>query len=205
MPKTSGIAPSGCCRHNRARLGRFRAGQKFSEHGLSERELQIARSYAAGATYNAIADELVIAPSTVRTHLATIYCKLEVSSKLELLARLDCGTSIPRDNTDLNAIISELAFNLEEAISRKKALSEVLKIISGSHGGLDVVMPSILGHGLELCEAEFGILFNIAKTGASVPPIHWAFPQPFSPSWTIRGNSPLVPRPGWAVWMSSAR
>lgn len=51
---------------------------------LSPRELQIAQSYAGGATYQKIADKLCIAPSTVRTHLATIYRKMGVSSKLEL-------------------------------------------------------------------------------------------------------------------------
>jgi TolB-like protein/DNA-binding CsgD family transcriptional regulator/Tfp pilus assembly protein PilF len=51
---------------------------------LSPRELQIAQYYAGGATYQKIADVLCIAPSTVRTHLATIYRKLGVSSKLEL-------------------------------------------------------------------------------------------------------------------------
>ncbi|MFT6876096.1 MAG: TolB-like protein/DNA-binding CsgD family transcriptional regulator, partial [Granulosicoccus sp.] len=51
---------------------------------LSPRELQIAQSYAQGATYQIIAETLSIAPSTVRTHLATIYRKVGVSSKLEL-------------------------------------------------------------------------------------------------------------------------
>ena len=50
---------------------------------LSQREVQIAQAYASGQTYQSIADTLCIAPSTVRTHLATIYRKLEVSSKLE--------------------------------------------------------------------------------------------------------------------------
>ncbi|MFC3616088.1 LuxR C-terminal-related transcriptional regulator [Lutimaribacter marinistellae] len=51
---------------------------------LSGRESQIAESYAQGGSYQEIADQLGIAPSTVRTHLATIYRKLGVSSKLEL-------------------------------------------------------------------------------------------------------------------------
>lgn len=51
---------------------------------LSARELQIADSYAQGENYQQIADRLCLAPSTVRTHLATIYRKLGVSSKLEL-------------------------------------------------------------------------------------------------------------------------
>ncbi len=51
---------------------------------LTGREAQIAKQYADGQNYQQIADELCLAPSTVRTHLATIYRKLEVSSKLEL-------------------------------------------------------------------------------------------------------------------------
>jgi TolB-like protein/DNA-binding CsgD family transcriptional regulator len=51
---------------------------------LSARELQIADSYAQGENYQQIADRLCLAPSTVRTHLATIYRKLGVSSKLGL-------------------------------------------------------------------------------------------------------------------------
>lgn len=51
---------------------------------LSNRERQIADDYARGENYQQIADRLCLAPSTVRTHLATIYRKLGVSSKLEL-------------------------------------------------------------------------------------------------------------------------
>ena len=59
--------------------------QKSPEgNDLSSRERQIADSYAQGESYQQIADKLCIAPSTVRTHLATIYRKLGVSSKLEL-------------------------------------------------------------------------------------------------------------------------
>ncbi|MDF1777894.1 MAG: LuxR C-terminal-related transcriptional regulator [Rhizobiaceae bacterium] len=131
-----------------------------AQSDLSPRELQIATSYAGGATYHTIAEQLCLAPSTVRTHLATIYRKLEVSSKLELLARLNGNAPRPRDQTEINAVISELALSLEEAISREKALSEVLRIISSAQGDVDSVMPSILKYALELCDAEFGILFE---------------------------------------------
>ncbi|MEP0940983.1 MAG: LuxR C-terminal-related transcriptional regulator [Rhizobiaceae bacterium] len=132
---------------------------------LSQREFQIAQSYAGGATYQEIAEKLCIAPSTVRTHLATIYRKLEVSSKLDLLARLNGDTPQPRSQAELSSVISELALSLEEAISREKALSEVLRIISTAHGDIDAVMPSILNYALELCDAEFGILFEYCQNG----------------------------------------
>jgi len=127
---------------------------------LSPREIQIARSYADGQTYHAIATDLCIAPSTVRTHLAAIYRKLEVSSKLELRARLDGSGLEAGDRTDQAGVISELALSLEDSIRREKVLSEVLNIISRSGGDIDAVMEAILGYALELCDAEFGTLFD---------------------------------------------
>jgi DNA-binding CsgD family transcriptional regulator/transcriptional regulator with GAF, ATPase, and Fis domain len=127
---------------------------------LSPRELEIARDYASGATYHVIAARLCIAPSTVRTHLATIYRKLEVSSKIELRALLEGGASRPPEPTDHSAVIAELALGLEEALSRERALGAILGIISRSEGDLEAVMAAILGHALELCDAEFGILFE---------------------------------------------
>lgn len=131
---------------------------------LSRREFQIAQSYAGGATYQEIAERLCIAPSTVRTHLATIYRKLEVSSKLELLARLEGDIPQPRSQAELNSVVSELALSLEEAISREKALGEVLRIINAAKGDVSTVIPSILSYALELCDAEFGILFECRQS-----------------------------------------
>ncbi len=56
---------------------------------LSVRELQIATAFSDGENYNQIADRLGIAPSTVRTHLTTVYRKLGVTSKLDLHKYLD--------------------------------------------------------------------------------------------------------------------
>ncbi|MFK7867740.1 MAG: LuxR C-terminal-related transcriptional regulator [Roseobacter sp.] len=127
---------------------------------LSVRETEIAQNYASGASYQDIARRLCIAPSTVRTHLATIYRKLEVSSKIELASRLNGVTAAQRSQTELNSVISELALSLEDALSRETALIEILRIIGASQGKLDLVMPSILTYALELCDAEFGILFE---------------------------------------------
>ena len=54
---------------------------------LSERELEILRLIVAGLTPQEIADQLVIAVGTVRTHLKNIYSKLDVHSRLQAAER----------------------------------------------------------------------------------------------------------------------
>lgn len=56
---------------------------------LSPRESQVARKYAFGMSHTEIAQELCVAPSTVRTHISAIFRKLEVSSKLELMRSIE--------------------------------------------------------------------------------------------------------------------
>lgn len=130
------------------------------EDELSPRECEIAEAYASGNTYRGIGERLCIAPSTVRTHLAAIYRKLGVSSKLELHKVLQGEPPAHVTESEQAGLISELALSLEEAISRERALGEVLKIISGSNGELEKVIAAVLGYALELCDAEFGILFE---------------------------------------------
>jgi DNA-binding CsgD family transcriptional regulator len=57
-------------------------------HGLSPRELQIARMVAGGATNHAIARSLDISPWTVSTHLRRIFAKLSVCTRAEMVAHL---------------------------------------------------------------------------------------------------------------------
>ncbi len=63
---------------------------------LSQREFQVAERYARGENFRDIAEGLGIAPSTVRTHLAKIYRKLGVSTKVALAEALRVG---PHDQT----------------------------------------------------------------------------------------------------------
>ncbi|OQX30033.1 MAG: hypothetical protein B0D92_00595 [Spirochaeta sp. LUC14_002_19_P3] len=51
---------------------------------LTAREQDIAASILKGLTYNEIAENLSISPNTVRNHVANVYKKLSVSSKMEL-------------------------------------------------------------------------------------------------------------------------
>lgn len=56
-------------------------------HSLSERELQVLRLLRSSLTSTEIAGELVVAPSTVRSHIKNIYRKLDVHSRMEAVQR----------------------------------------------------------------------------------------------------------------------
>jgi DNA-binding CsgD family transcriptional regulator len=58
------------------------AGQ--GTQALTDRELDIVRLVATGASNKAIARELEISPRTVTTHLSNVYKKLEIGSRAEL-------------------------------------------------------------------------------------------------------------------------
>ena len=60
----------------------------MDETMLSAREAEVAGFYIDGLSYKEIACALDISPGTVRTHLNSIYRKLEVSSRTELTRRL---------------------------------------------------------------------------------------------------------------------
>lgn len=172
--------------------------------GLSQRELEIASAYAAGQTYHQIARHLHIAPSTVRTHLATIYRKLGVSSKIELHDVLSgaSGVRIPQGE-ERDALISELALSLEEAIGRERALGEVLRIISRSQGQLAEVIASVLDYALELCDAEFGILFEYSDRAGYKAAYTRGIPAAFEDWLADQGSFHVSPQTGLGRLRSS--
>jgi DNA-binding CsgD family transcriptional regulator len=56
-------------------------------YGLSDRERQVTRLVLQGLSTNGIAGELSISPHTIQDHLKTIFQKVGVSSRRELVAR----------------------------------------------------------------------------------------------------------------------
>jgi DNA-binding CsgD family transcriptional regulator/transcriptional regulator with GAF, ATPase, and Fis domain len=167
------------------------------DNTLTNREREIAIGYARGETYHQIAKRLFISPATVRTHLATIYRKLGVSSKIELHGVLigEKQIKIP-DDEERSALISELALSLEEAVSRERALGQVLRIISLSNGQVDKVIASVLDYALELCDADFGILFeHEAKIGYRAAHMR-GIPLAFAEWLSSRGAFQVGPQTG---------
>lgn len=58
--------------------------EKSTVDQLSPREFDVARRFGRGMDFRKIADELHIAPVTVRNHLQAIYAKLGVDNKVEM-------------------------------------------------------------------------------------------------------------------------
>jgi DNA-binding NarL/FixJ family response regulator len=54
---------------------------------LTEREREVLTLIAQGYTNQAIAEQLVISPKTVRNHISSIFSKLQVTSRLEAILR----------------------------------------------------------------------------------------------------------------------
>src|ERR1700694_81275 len=61
---------------------------------LTEREREVLALIAQGYTNQAIAEQLVISPKTLRNHISSIFSKLQVTSRLEAILRAkDAGMS----------------------------------------------------------------------------------------------------------------
>ncbi len=89
----------------RSKLGKDLNKSASGKTKLSDREREIAEAYADGASYHQIAERLCIAPSTVRTHLSTVFRKLNVSSKLDLHKLLE---NAQRNSDDYHQIQTAL-------------------------------------------------------------------------------------------------
>lgn len=57
----------------------------IEQYGLTNREIEILKELASGATYNAIGEKLFISPLTVRKHVANLYEKLQVSTRVQIV------------------------------------------------------------------------------------------------------------------------
>ena len=111
-----------------------------------------------------------------------------------------CGegrTHIPIHPYPEETQVARLTRERNESEGAATATSEVLRVMSGSHGDLNPVFDTILNNAMSLCEANFGVLllfdgdeFRIAAT-RNAPP---AFAE-------LRRRQPEVRSSGsWRVW-----
>ena len=54
--------------------------------------------------------------------------------------------------------VAQLTRERDEALEREKATAEVLRVISSSPGGLELVFQAMLTNAVRICEASFGVL-----------------------------------------------
>jgi len=112
---------------------------------LSDRERAVAEKFASGLTYREIGEALFIAPSTVRTHLATVYEKLGVRNKIALAAHFAVGSfaqpaSYPPDGLPILAIFPIESLSQEERWRRfADGLSSDITIDLARYGDLPVI------------------------------------------------------------------
>ncbi len=66
-----------------------RAGLLAERHGLTDRETEVLQRLVAGNTTRGIAAKLFVSENTVRTHLKSLYRKLDVHSKQEIINMVD--------------------------------------------------------------------------------------------------------------------
>jgi DNA-binding NarL/FixJ family response regulator len=72
-------------------LGRPRASELGPSRTLTSAELRVAELVCAGHSRSAVAKTLFVSVNTVGTHLCSIYSKLQVNSRMQLLLLLQSG------------------------------------------------------------------------------------------------------------------
>jgi class 3 adenylate cyclase len=80
--------------------------------------------------------------------------------------------------------VARLTRELDDALERQAATSEVLSLVSSPSGELDLIFRAILEKATRICEANFGLLFRVDNGAVQtvvmlgVPPVLAEFMQP---------------------------
>jgi two-component system, NtrC family, sensor kinase len=90
---------------------------------------------------------------------------------------------------DLKSRLSKLKRELAEALQRQTAATEVLEIISRSHGDLEPIFQKLLENATRLCGAQFGIM-NLISDGMVRQAAFYNLPPSYTKAWR---NKPYRP------------
>jgi two-component system NtrC family sensor kinase len=96
-------------------------------------------------------------------------------------------------DADLQQQLDRSRRELNEALEQQAATSEVLRVISTSHGELEPVFKAMLGKATRICGAKFGILFRY-EGGFFQPAAMLDVPRAFGDFLARQGS--FAPKPG---------
>src|SRR5262245_2606310 len=115
--------------------------------------------------------------------------------QIELVTTFADQAVIAIENTRLFEEVQARTSELTEALDQQTATSEVLQVISTTHGELEPVFRAVLANATNLCEAKFGTLYLCEDDGFRAVAMHNASPE-FAAE---RRRGPVHPGPGSAL------